>query len=215
MPRAVIAEAFGTCCLLIAIVGSGIMGDRLSGGNPGLALLANALATAFALYVLITILRPLSGAQFNPCVSLFLAVTGEQSWRTAAGYTIAQAIGAVIGVALTHAMFAMPLVEISAHRRAGGAQWLSEGIATFLLLAVIRGGQRAAPTQVPALVAAWIAGAYWFTASTSFANPAVTLARCLTDSFSGIAVTDVPGFLVAQLVGTGLAVIALPRLFPR
>jgi glycerol uptake facilitator-like aquaporin len=213
MTRRLTSEFLGTAFLLIAVVGSGIMAERLADGNTALALLANALATGAALVVLITIFAPLSGAHFNPCVTLYTALRGEMVWRTAALYILTQFVAAVAGVWLTHAMFAMPIVEISAHLRSGPPQWLAELVATFGLLLTIMGAVRFAPATTPMLVGLYITGAYWFTASTSFANPAVTVARMLSDSFAGIAPSSAPGFIAAQLLATFAAVRLLPWLF--
>lgn len=194
------AEFLGTAFLLMAVVGSGIMAERLAGGNMALALLCNAMATGAALTVLISIFAPLSGAQFNPAATLFLVLRREIHPRIAAAYLACQFSGALLGVLATHAMFAVPIWEISYRFRDGPAQWLSEFVATAGLLATIRGsrGSRAAP----ALVGLYIGAAYWFTASTAFANPAVTVARAFTDSFSGIAPASVPGFLIVQLLAS-------------
>lgn len=198
--RAMVAEAIGTGLLVAAVVGSGIMGERLSGGNLALALLANSVATGAALVTLIFTFGPISGAHFNPAVSIAAAAEGGFPWRRVPGYAAAQIAGAIAGVIAAHAMFEHPLVALSRHRREGPAQLFSELVATFGLLVVIHGtGKRAA--VVPLTVAAYITAAYWFTASTSFANPAVTIARSLTDTFSGIAPAGVPGFIVAQLAG--------------
>ena len=215
LTRRLAAEALGTALLLVAVVGSGIMAERLAGGNAALALLANALATGAALVVLITIFAPLSGAHFNPCVSLFFALCREMSWRDAALYALTQVAAAVAGVWLTHAMFAAPLLEISAKLRAGPAQQLAEFIATFGLLATIIGGISFARPSTPMLVGLYISGAYWFTASTSFANPAVTIARTLTASFSGIAPASAPQFIAAQILATLVSVPLLGWLFGR
>jgi glycerol uptake facilitator-like aquaporin len=207
----VVAEGVGTALLLCAIVGSGIMGDQLSGGNTGLALLANTVATGAALLCLILALGPVSGAHLNPVVTLAAAVEGGVSWRRVPLYLMAQIAGAVAGVALAHLMFAQPLLfTMSTHVRSGGAQMLSEAVATFGLLVVIFGCSRGAPAMTPFAVAAFITSAYWFTASTSFANPAVAIARSLTDTFSGIRPVDVPGFVVAQVAG-GFAATMLCR----
>jgi glycerol uptake facilitator-like aquaporin len=215
LTRRLAAEALGTALLLVAVVGSGIMAERLAGGNMALALLANALATGAALVVLITIFAPLSGAHFNPCVSLFFALCREMSWRDAALYALTQVAAAIAGVWLTHAMFAAPLLEISAKLRAGPAQQLAEFIATFGLLATIIGGISFARPSIPMLVGLYISGAYWFTASTSFANPAVTIARTLTNSFSGIAPASAPQFIAAQILATLVSVPLLGWLFGR
>jgi len=205
LDRRLAAEFLGTAALLIAVVGSGIMAERLSSGNVAVALLANALATGAALVVLITILGPLSGAHFNPAVTLFFALRGEIGWRLVSLYAAVQFAAAIAGVWIAHIMFALPVLEISGHLREGPPQWLAEFVATFGLLATIAGGLRFAPATIPLLVGLYITGAYWFTASTSFANPAVTLARALTDSFAGIAPVSVSGFLVSQIAATLVA----------
>ena len=198
--RAIVSEAIGTCLLAATIAGSGIMGERLSGGNVALAFLANSIATGAILVTLIFTFAPVSGAHFNPVVSLAAAFEGAFPWSRVPAYIAAQITGAIVGVVAVHAMFAHPLLALSHHSRAGLAQSFSEFLATFGLLVVILGtGKRAA--VVPLTVAAYITAAYWFTSSTSFANPAVTIARCLTDTFSGIAPADVPAFILAQLLG--------------
>ena len=207
LPGKLLAEALGTALLLATVVGSGIMGTQLSDGNDGLALLANAAATAGALYVLITVLGPRSGAHFNPAVSLVARLRGELGTRELLAYVLVQVVAAVAGVLLAHAMFGLALLQPGDHVRTGAAQWLSEGVATFGLVLVIRLGIAQRPAQVPMLVAAWIFAAYWFTANTSFANPAVTLARALTQSFAGIRPEDVGGFVAAHVAG---ALLALP-----
>ncbi|MBS0473389.1 MAG: aquaporin family protein [Proteobacteria bacterium] len=206
--RRLAAEALGTAFLLATVVGSGIMGESLSNGNVALALLANAIATGAALVVLITIFGPISGAHFNPAVTLYFALRREIGLGEAVAYIVVQILAAIVGVVAAHAMFALPLFEISHKLRDGPAQAWSEFIATFGLLATIVGAQRAAPQATATLVGLYITAAYWFTASTSFANPAVTVARALTDTFSGIAPASAPTFLVAQLVAVaaGLAV---------
>ncbi len=214
MIRKLWSEALGSAFLLIAVVGSGIMAEALSGGNTGVALLANAIATGLALYVLITVLGPLSGAHFNPAVTLAFVLTRAISPTEGLAYVGVQIVGAVLGVWIAHAMFDLQILQISQHARTGSGQWLAEVVATFGLLLAIIGGLRHAPAQVPALVGAYITGAYWFTASTSFANPAVTLARALTDSFAGIAPDHVPAFIAAQIAGAMIAAITLPKLFP-
>jgi glycerol uptake facilitator-like aquaporin len=206
--RPLAAEFIGTALLLATVVGSGIMGTHLSAGNDGLALLANAAATAGALYVLIAVLGPLSGAHFNPVVSLAMRWHGELDTPTFVAYVVVQVVAAVVGVVLAHAMFDVALVQPGTHVRAGAAQWLSEAVATFGLLLTILLGRRHRPVALPALVAAYIFAAYWFTASTSFANPAVTLARALTQTFAGIRPHDVAGFVVAQCAGALLAILA-------
>ena len=200
-PSAAAAEFAGTAALLVAVVGSGIMAERLSGGNAGVALLANALATGLALYVLITVLAPVSGAHFNPVVTLSAVASNELPARSAAAYLVLQWSGAVVGVWLAHAMFGVPILQAGSQVRTGWSQWLSEVVATVGLLLTIAGTARHAPRQVAAAVGAYIASAYWFTASTSFANPAVTTARALTDTFAGIRPIDAPGFIGSQLVG--------------
>lgn len=197
--RRLAAEALGTAFLLLAVVGSGIMAGNLSGGNAAIALLANALATGAALVVLIAIFGPVSGAHFNPVVTLWFVLRGEMRLRLALAYVAVQFAAAIIGVWLAHAMFGMSVLEVSHKLREGPPQWLAEFVATFGLLATIAGALRFAPHRTPVLVGLYITGAYWFTASTSFANPAVTLARTLTDSFAGIAPRSAPPFVMAQL----------------
>ncbi len=202
-------EAMGTALLLAIVVGSGIMGQRLSGGNDAIALLANSIATGAGLVALILVFGPVSGAHFNPVVTLCDAALGNRSWKDVPAYVAAQFTGAIIGVAMAHAMFDLPLFVASAHARTGGAQWWSEIVATFGLVLVVFACVRSKTTFTPFAVGLYITAAYWFTASTSFANPAVTLARSLTDTFAGIRPDDVAGFVVAQLVGAlaGLAVV--------
>lgn len=212
MQRALLAEGLGTLLLLSVVVGSGIMGESLAGGNVAVALLANAAATAGALYVLITTLGPVSGAHFNPAVTLAMRWRGAIGTRAAVAYVAVQIVGAVAGVLLAHAMFDLALFQPGTRARSGGAQWLSEGVATFGLLLTILLGLRHRASAIPALVASYIFAAYWFTASTSFANPAVTVARALTQTFAGIRPDDVPGFIVAQLAGAALAVAVATRL---
>lgn len=205
--RRLVAELLGTAFLLAVVVGSGIMGETLADGNVGLALLANSLATGAGLFALILIFAPISGAHFNPVVSLYAAMEKHISWREAGLYVVVQIIGAVLGVVAAHVMFAAPIVELSQHVRTGGAQWWSEFVATFGLLAVIISTSRSNHQTTPAAVAAYITAAYWFTASTSFANPAVTLARTLTDTFAGIRPVDSLGFIAMQIVGAVAAVL--------
>ncbi|OJU11441.1 MAG: aquaporin family protein [Caulobacterales bacterium 68-7] len=205
MVRRLVAEGLGTALLLAVVIGSGIMGERLAGGNVALTLLGNTLATGAALVVLITIFGPVSGAHFNPAVTLVIWLRRELSAATALGYAAAQAIGAVAGVLLAHAMFGEPVWQVSTHLRDGPAQALSEVVATFGLLGVIFGSLRHAPAGTPVNVGLYITAAYWFTASTAFANPAVTLARTLSDTFAGIAPSSAPAFIAAQLVGATLA----------
>lgn len=211
---ALAAEFIGTLLLLAIVVGSGIMGQRLAAGNDGIALLANAAATAGGLYVLIVLFGPISGAHFNPAVTLAMRLRGEALPAPWSLYLLVQTLGAVLGVWLAHAMFELPLWQPGIRVRTGPAQGLSEGVATFGLLLTILLGARFRPAALPALVAGWIFAAYWFTASTSFANPAVTLARALTQSFAGIRGLDVAGFVVAQLAGAALAMLMVRLLFP-
>ena len=213
--RAALAEALGTALLLAAVVGSGIMGERLAQGNVALALLANSLATGFALVALIVAFSARSGAHFNPVVTVAFAVRAGFPWRYVTGYLVAQFMGALAGVWLAHAMFDMALLQTSAAARTGWGQWLSEVVATFGLVLVVLSCDRGRPWSAPAAVGAYIAAAYWFTASTSFANPAVTLARAFTSTFSGIEPSGVPPFMAAQLAGTALAVCADRALPPR
>jgi glycerol uptake facilitator-like aquaporin len=214
LSRRLVAEFTGTALLLAAVVGSGVMGVQLSQGNTAIALLANAAATAAALYVLIELFAPVSGAHFNPAVTLAMRLRGELPTRDALAYVAVQVAGAVIGVLLAHAMFGMELVQPGVHARTGAAQWLSEGVATFGLLLTILLGQRHRPQAIPVLVAGWIFAAYWFTASTSFANPAVTLARGLTQTFAGIRLVDVPAFVIAQSAGAVLALAVASLCWP-
>lgn len=211
--RRLIAEFLGTLFLLVAVVGSGIMADALSPENTGVALLANAIATGVALYVLITILGPISGAHFNPAVTLAFTLRREMPVPEAAAFVGVQILGGILGVWLAHAMFDLAILQTSTTARTGTAQWIAEVTATFGLLLTIFGGIRHAPAQVPALVACYITGAYWFTASTSFANPAVTIARSLSDTFAGIAPVDAPGFIAAQIAGALLALLVARVLF--
>ena len=203
--RRAVAEAVGTALLLATVIGSGVMGERLAGGNVAVALLANTLATGAALVALILTFGPISGAHFNPAVTLSDAWQGGLGWRDVLPYIGAQLTGAFAGVAAAHVMFELPLYFASQHARPGAAQMFSEFVATFGLLAVIWGCVRARPSMVPFAVAAYITAAYWFTASTSFANPAVTLARAASDTFAGIRPSDAPGFIVAQLFGAAAA----------
>ena len=205
LDRALVAEAIGTALLLAAVVGSGIMADRLSGGNVGLALLANAIATGGALVALILTFAPISGAHFNPVVTLAAVLSGGAQWRTALGYMLAQIAGAIAGVWLAHLMFGLPILQASTHARASFGELVGDFTATFGLIGLILTGGRHHPEALPYAIAAYITGAYWFTSSTSFANPAVTIARSLTDTFAGIAQAHVPGFILAQLIGGGAA----------
>jgi glycerol uptake facilitator-like aquaporin len=213
--KKVAAEMLGTAMLLATVVGSGIMGEKLAGGNVAIALLANSLATGAGLIALILAFGGISGAHFNPAVTLVEASRGGLGWREVPGYLLAQVIGAFAGVAIAHVMFQEPaLFFASHHERSGIAQWVSELIATFGLVAVIWGCARQRPSAVPVAVGAYITAAYWFTSSTSFANPAVTLARAATDTFAGIRPADVPGFIVAQLAGAAAATAVFRWLAP-
>jgi glycerol uptake facilitator-like aquaporin len=205
--RALLAEFIATTLLLVAVIGSGIMAERLAGDLPGLALLANALATVGALYVLIELFAPVSGAHMNPLVTLAMAAQGRLPLARCGPYVVVQAAGAIFGAWLAHAMFELPLLQWSTQLRSGPGQWLAEIVATGGLVLVVL---RAPPTRVAAMVAAYIGAAYWFTASTSFANPAVTLGRIFSDTFAGIAPASAPGFILAQCTGMLLA-LALHR----
>jgi len=211
--RRLAAEGLGTAALLCAVVGSGIMAERLSGGNVGVALLANTAATGAILYVLIVMLGPISGAHFNPAVTLMFAVRRQIGAGMAAAYAAVQAAGGVAGAWLAHLMFEEPVFQLAQKLRDGPAQWLSEAVAAFGLVLTILGGLRWAPERVPGLVALYICAAYWFTASTSFANPAAALARMLSDSFAGIAPGSVLPFVAAQLLGALVATAAGGWLF--
>ena len=213
MNNRLLAEFLGTAFLLIGVVGSGIMAETLSPTNTGVALLANAIATGCILYVLITILGPISGAHFNPAVTLAFAIRRDIAANEAALFVAVQIIGGVLGVWATHLMFEQSMFQVSQHARSGPSQWWSEIIATFGLLTVIFGGIRHKPDAVPVLVGLYITGAYWFTASTSFANPAVTIARSLTNTFAGIAPAHMPMFIAMQLIGALLATVLAARLF--
>jgi glycerol uptake facilitator-like aquaporin len=213
LARRLVAEALGTGFLLVAVVGSGILGERLAEGNTAVALLANALATGAALFALIEWLAPLSGAHFNPLVTLALAYRGDVTARAAAAYVPVQLMGAVIGVAVANAMFDAPVFSLSSHARSGGSELLSEFVSTFGLVGAVWTCSRLRPASVAGVVAAYIGGAFWFT-STDFANPAVTFARMLTDSFAGIRPMDAPGFVVAEIVGAVVAVVLFQWLLP-
>ena len=200
----VFAEGLGTALLLTVVIGSGVMGERLAAGNTAIALLANALATVGGLYVLIELIGPVSGAHFNPAVSLVMVLRGALGPRLLAPYVLAQLVGALLGAWLAHAMFDMDILQLSTRVRSGGGQWIAEAVATFGLLLVVL---RAPAARASTMVAAYIGAAYWFTASTSFANPAAAFGRMFSDSFAGIAPSSVPGFVVAQFLGAGLAVV--------
>ena len=201
LTRRAAVELVGTGFLVAAVVGSGIMGDRLAGGNVAIALLANTLATGAALFALILMFLPISGAHFNPVVSVADAIRGGMPWEETILYIGAQICGGIGGAVCANLMFALPAVSISRHARTGGPQWFSEFVATFGLLLVIRLCARFAPDWIAVAIASWITAAYWFTASTSFANPAVAIARCLSDTFAGIRPVDIPAFIAAEFVG--------------
>ncbi|MEO6114357.1 MAG: MIP/aquaporin family protein [Sphingomicrobium sp.] len=211
--RRLAAEALGSFFLFATVIGSGIMAEALAGGNVALALLANTAATGAILFVLIAMLGPVSGAHFNPAVTLVMAARRDLAWRDVAPYIAAQLAGGILGVFAAHLMFDQPLIQASVHARTGIGQWTGELIATFGLILTILGTLRHRPGAVPASVALYISAAYWFTSSTSFANPAITIARSISDSFAGIAPADVPGFILAQLAGAALAAIAARWLF--
>jgi glycerol uptake facilitator-like aquaporin len=214
MRRAVLAEAIGSALLLAAVVGSGIMAERLSGGNVGLALLANAIATGGALFALIVMFGPISGAHFNPVVTLALSLRGDSPRALVLPFVVAQVLGAVLGVWLAHLMFDLPILQASTKVRSGIGQWAAEATATFGLVLLILLGVRKQAAALPAAVAVYIVGAYWFTASTSFANPAVTIARSLSNTFAGIMPADAPAFIAAQVVGAAAALLAAKFLEP-
>jgi len=203
--RRLAAEGLGTAILVATVVGSGIMAQRLAGGNDAIALLCNTIPTGAILVVLITIFAPVSGAHFNPAVTLAFAATGEWPWRETLPYILAQCAGGILGTIVAHLMFDLAPLAIGTTARSGPSQWLAEAVATFTLLLAIFGGVRHAPQAVPWLVGLTITATYWFTASTSFANPAVTLARGFTTTFAGIAINHIPGFVAAQLVGAAIA----------
>ena len=213
--RQLAAEGIGTMTLLATVIGSGIMAERLAGGNVAVALLGNTIPTGAILYVLITIFGPVSGAHFNPAVTIAFAIRRQVAAPQALMFILMQVAGGLCGAMLAHLMFEMPILQLSQNARTGGAQWLSEFVATFGLLTVIFGGLRWRPESVPMLVGLYITAAYWFTASTSFANPAVTIARAFTDSFSGILPAHAPGFILAQLAAACLAPAILGWMFTR
>jgi len=213
LSRRAAAEALGTAILVATVVGSGIMADRLAGGNQAVALLGNTIPTGAILVVLITILGPLSGAHLNPAVTLVFAARGETPWRDVVPYIVAQCFGGIAGTVLAHLMFDLAPLMMGTTARSGPSQWLAEATATFSLVLTILGGLRYAPQSIPWLVGLVITAAYWFTASTSFANPAVTLARGFTTTFAGIAINHVPGFILAQLVGAAIGALAAAALF--
>lgn len=215
LSRRLVSEALGTAFLLAIVIGSGIMGERLAGGNVAIALMGNTLATGAGLIVLILVFGPISGAHFNPAVTLADAWQGGLPWREAPWYLLAQIAGACFGVASAHLMFGEPMFFASQHMRTGPAQWWSEFVATFGLVSVILGCLRHRPNAVPFAVGLYITAAYWFTASTSFANPAVTMARSMSDTFAGIRPMDAPGFMLAQLLGAFAATALFRWLAPR
>ena len=213
--RRLLAEGLGTAILVATVVGSGIMAEKLSGGNQAIALLGNTIPTGAVLVVLITIFAPISGAHLNPAVTLVFALRRAFPWSEVLPYVLVQCLGGVIGTVTAHLMFDLAPLAIGTTVRSGPSQWLAEAVATFTLILAILGGIRFAPDAVPWLVGLTITAAYWFTSSTSFANPAVTLARGFTTSFAGIAINHVPGFVAAQLVGAAIGLLACSVLFPR
>jgi glycerol uptake facilitator-like aquaporin len=213
--RRLAAEGLGSFFLFLAVIGSGIMAERLSGGNHAVALLANSLATGAMLFVLILILGPISGGHMNPAVTLVAAIRRELGWREAAAYIGAQLAFGICAAWAAHLMFDLPALQLSGKARSGTGQWLGEAIATFGLIVTIIGAVRRGPQWVPGAVALYITGAYWFTSSTSFANPAITIVRSLTDSFTGIAPRDVPMFVLAQFAGAAAGAVAAHGLFPK
>ena len=214
LPRRLAAEGIGSFFLFACVIGSGIMAANLSGGNDAIALLGNTAATGAMLFVLIAVLGPISGAPMNPAVSLVAAWRGELAWRDAAGYMLMQLAFGVLGAWAAHLMFDLPTLQLSVKGRTGLGQWAGEAIATFGLILTIIGTVRHRPQWVPATVALYITAAYWFTSSTSFANPAITVARSLSDTFAGIAPANVPGFVLAQLLGAATAAVVARWLFP-
>lgn len=214
LSRRLMAEALGTAILVATVVGSGIMAERLAGENQAIALLGNTIPTGAILVVIITIFGPISGAHFNPAVTLVFAARGAMPWNEALIYVVVQCIGGIAGTLFAHLMFDMAPLLIGTKIRSGPSQWLGEAVATFTLVLTILGGLRYAPQAIPWLVGLTITAAYWFTSSTSFANPAVTIARGFTTTFSGIAINHVPGFILAQLVGAALGAFAAMALFP-
>lgn len=215
MTRNLVAEALGSFFLFATVIGSGIMAEQLAGGNIAVALLGNTVATGAMLFVLITMFGPISGAHFNPAVTLISVLRKDMRWTALAAYLPAQLAGGILGVWSAHLMFGLPVIQFSAHPRSGTGQWLGEFIASFGLVLTILGTSHRRPAAVPATVALYITAAYWFTSSTSFANPAITVARSLSDTFAGIAPGDVSGFILAQLVGALAAHVAAKLLFSR
>ena len=213
LARRLAAEGIGSFFLFAAVIGSGVMAEALAGGNVAVALIGNTLATGAMLFVLITMLGPISGAHFNPAVSLVFASRGELQWRDAATFIAVQFLGGVLGAWAAHLMFDLPILQYSIKARSGIGQWTGEAVATFGLILTIIGTVRHRPTWVPASVALYITSAYWFTSSTSFANPAITIVRSMSDSFAGIAPRDVPMFVVGQFLGAAVAVLVSRVLF--
>jgi glycerol uptake facilitator-like aquaporin len=211
--RRLFAEGLGTAILVATVVGSGIMAERLAGGNQAIALLGNTIPTGAILVVVITIFAPVSGAHFNPAVTLVFATRGVTPWGEVLPYVIVQCLGGIAGTAVAHLMFDLAPLSIGTTIRSGPSQWFAEAVATFALILAILGGLRYAPQAIPWLVGLTITAAYWFTSSTSFANPAVTLARGFTTTFAGIAINHVPGFVIAQLVGAGIGAAVSATLF--
>jgi glycerol uptake facilitator-like aquaporin len=214
LSRRLLAEGLGTALLVATVVGSGIMAERLAGGNQAIALLGNTIPTGAILIVIITILGPVSGAHFNPAVSLVFAIRREMPWGELAPYVVVQCIGGIAGTALAHLMFDLAPLMVGTTARSGPSQWLAEAVATFALVLTILGGVRYAASSIPWLVGLVITAAYWFTSSTSFANPAVTLARGFTTTFAGIAINHVPAFVIAQIIGALVAAGLATVLFP-
>lgn len=214
-PRAILAEALGSLLLFATVIGSGIMAERLAGGNVAIALLGNTLATGAILFVLITMLGPVSGAHMNPAVTLVMHLRGNMRTEAALAYVAAQMAGGLLGVWLAHLMFDLPILQLSTKLRDGPGQWVGEGVATFGLILTILGTLRTRTDSTPMSVALYIVAAYWFTSSTSFANPAITVARSLSDSFAGIASSCVPAFVGAQIVGAIAAHLVSGAIFPQ
>jgi len=214
LTRRLLAEGLGTAILVATVIGSGIMAERLAGGNQAIALLGNTIPTGAILVVIITIFAPISGAHFNPAVTLVFAMRGDMPWGEVGPYVLIQCVGGIAGTAIAHLMFDLAPLAIGITGRSGPSQLLAEAVATFTLVLAILGGVRYAPSAVPWLVGLTITAAYWFTSSTSFANPAVTIARGFTTTFSGIAINHVPAFIIAQLIGAAIAALVASALFP-
>jgi glycerol uptake facilitator-like aquaporin len=213
LSRRLLSEGLGTAILVATVIGSGIMAERLAGGNQAIALLGNTIPTGAILVVIITILGPVSGAHFNPAVTLVLAIRGATPWSEVGPYILVQCVGGIAGTVLAHLMFDLAPLAIGTTVRSGPSQWLAEAVATFTLVLAILGGLRYAPSSIPWLVGLTVTAAYWFTASTSFANPAVTIARGFTTTFAGIAMNHVPAFIIAQLIGAAIAAVTSTTLF--